>query len=267
MTLFLITSFSKCKISLKLDILGILLVAILVVTLSTGVVEAALLKVQGGPLDDPILKPINSTVANVSNDPIKLIGKTTVFTYLDDEITDKFRMKIRVKLVPGEDFLFSPELGQLSGTPVVTFFGNKLNGINTPDNPGKFAVLFIPPDPGESPNLQVDLLSSVSCDRDGTTLGVIFENTGLDPWRIIKIVIPKIDVDPSTEGRQQLIIKSVKKTLAPGESLQMKFNLVDIDSNPIVLDVDQKAVKVKPVFKGNDGFKFKIYQNVRVNCV
>ena len=266
MTLFPITSFSECKNTLKLDILGILLVAILVVTLSTGVVEA-LLSVQGNPLDNPTLKPINSTVANVSNDPIKLIGKTTVFTYLDDEITDKFRMKIRVKLVPGEDFLFSPELGQISGTPVVTFFGKKTNGINTPDNPGKFAVLFIPPDPGESPNLQVDLLSSVSCDRDGTTLGVIFENTGLDPWRIIKIVIPKIDVDPSTEGRQQLIIKSVKKILAPGESLQMKFNLVDIDSNPIVLDVDQKAVKIKPVFKGNDGFKFKIYQNVRVNCV
>ena len=125
MTLFLITSFSKCKITLNLDILSILLVAILVVTLSTGVVEA-LLSVQGNPLDDPILKPINSTVANVSNDKIKLVGKTTVFTYIDNEITDKFRMKIKVKLAPGGDFLFSPELGQLSGTPVVTFFGKKL---------------------------------------------------------------------------------------------------------------------------------------------
>ena len=125
MTLFLITSFSKCKITLNLDILSILLVAILVVTLSTGVVEALFI-VQGNPLDDPILKPINSTVTNVSNDKIKLVGKTTVFTYIDNEITDKFRMKIKVKLAPGGDFLFSPELGQLSGTPVVTFFGKKL---------------------------------------------------------------------------------------------------------------------------------------------
>jgi len=263
MTLFLITSFSECKISLKLDILSILLVAILVVMLSTGVVEA-LLSVQGNTLDNPTLIPISSTVANISNDPLK-VGKATVFTFLDGDIIDKFRMKPKVLLAPGEDFLFSPELGQLNGTPLVTLFGKKTSGIVDPDDPYKLAVLFMPPDPGESPKLQVDFLSAVTCDPDGTTLGVIFENTGLEPWRIVKIVLPKIDQDLSTDGNQQLILKP-KKTLAPGESFKMIFNLKDVDSNPIVLDDGQKKVRIKPVFKTDDGFKFKIYQSVKVNC-
>jgi len=141
MTLFLITSFSKRKISLKLDILGILLVAILVVTLSTGVVEAALLKVQGGPLDDPILKPINSIIANIGNEKIKLT-KISVFTYHDGETTDKWKFKHKVSLVPGEDFSFSPELGQLSGTPIVTIFGKIPNSMNNPDDPGSIVVSY-----------------------------------------------------------------------------------------------------------------------------
>ncbi len=261
MTLFLITSFSKCKISLKLDILGILLVAILVVTLSTGVVEAALLKVQGGPLDDPILKPINSILANISNDNIK-VTKITVFTYLDGERTDKWKFTHKVKLVPGEDFSFSPELGQLSGTPIVTIFGKIPNSINDPDNPGSMAVLFAAPDLGESPNLQVDFLSAISSDPDGTTLGVIIENTGLDPLKITKIQIPKVDTDPGTEGTQEVVIK-IKQNLAPGDSLTMKFNLEDIDSNPIVLE-DVKKVKVKLGIQSNDGMKYKIYQKIKV---
>ncbi len=255
MTLFLITSFSKCKINLKLDILGILLVAILVVTLSTGVVEA-LLSVQGNPLDDPILKPINSTVANVSNDKIK-VKKIIV-----DTDNDKFKFRLKLRLLPGEDFLFSPELGQISGTPNVTFFGKIPNSINDPDNPGSMAVLFVPPDPDKSPNIQIDFLSAISSDPDGATLGVIIENTGLDSLKLLKIQLPKVDADPGTEGTQEVVIK-IKQNIAPGESLKMKFNLVDVDSNPIVLD-DGKKVKLKLGIQSNDGMKFKIYQKIKV---
>ena len=263
MTLFLITSFSEWKIPLKFDILIISLVAILVVTLSAGVAVAALLSIQGGPVD-PILKPINFDYTNISNDPMKVL-KITVYT--ED---DRLKFKPKVKLAPGETLSFNPEMGPLDPNPiygnynVVTLYGKRTNGepIGDPDNPGYIAVIFPAPEPGESPNKQADFLSAISSDPDGATLGVIMENTGLVKLYFKKVMLPKTDYDPNTEGLQYPIFK-VNKYIAPGESLQMTFDLEDIDGNPLVI-ADGKKVKVKPTIKYDDGTRMKLWQKVTV---
>ena len=99
---------------------------------------------------------------------------------------------------------------------MVTIFGKKTTGINGSDDPGKIALLFTAPDPGEKPNIQVDFLCAISSDPNGATLGVIIENTGIEPLRIIKIQLPHVDHDPGTEGIQEVVLK-FKQRLAPGD--------------------------------------------------